>query len=181
MRPLPSAVASPSPQSQLPSEPCSSRELSAVSPAQPRGMRTTAWFPAGAVRGLPPSLVERRWEEEEGKRGPTRPAVSSSAARGSPFAVPEAPPPGPPQPPCPPVSPPPTHVRAAPSALRPPPAQSHRLAAKPRRPIGPKTGSGSVLPLLQAPSELSAHLRSLRLRGICTGSCTERRAQAVAE
>lgn len=44
----------------------------------------TSWPPAGAVTGSPGGWWIGGWEEEEGKRGPTRPAVSSSAARRSP-------------------------------------------------------------------------------------------------
>lgn len=140
MRPLPSARGSPSPQSQLPSEPCSSRELSAVAPAQPRGMSMQPGCPQGRPR-VPPSLVEGRWEEEEGKRGPTRPTVSSSAARRAPsprlrrLGLPSRPAP---------VLPAPCSRESG--SFRPPPASraAHRQAAEPRRPIGPTTGGERV-------------------------------------
>lgn len=82
--PSPIRHSSPSPQSRLPSEPGSSEggERSLAGPA-PRD-KNTAWPRAGAVTGSPGAWWIGWWEEEEGKRGPTRPAVSSSAARRSP-------------------------------------------------------------------------------------------------
>lgn len=107
---------SPSPQSRLLSEPGSSRELSAVSPALPLGMRTQLGSPQGLSEDTPGL---RGWEGGRRRRGnaalpdppspPPPPAVrrpGGSAAWASPAALP-------------PPSPPPTHVRAAPSALRP--------------------------------------------------------------
>lgn len=74
----------------------------------------TAWLPAGAAGGPSAGLADRR-----GWGGETRPYPNHRLPlRCPPFAAPEAPPPGPPQQPYP-RSPPPTHVRAAPSALRP--------------------------------------------------------------
>lgn len=66
----------------------------------------------------------------------------------------------------PPPSPPPIHVRAAFSALCPPPAPCHWPAAEPLHPIGPTTSGEGVLPLLDAPPGLSARPESLRLRGV---------------
>lgn len=112
--PRPQGRCSPSPQSLLPSEPGSSRELKAVSPAQPRGIRTEVGSPQGPSEDCPPGLGG--WEEEEGKRGPTRPAVSSSAARRSPsrrlrrLGLPSRPAP---------ALPAPYSRESAPSALRP--------------------------------------------------------------
>lgn len=73
-----------------------------------------AGLPAGPSED-PPELGGR----EVGGGGEARPYPTHRLLlRRPPCAVPEAPPPGPPQPPCPRPSPPPTHVRAAPSALR---------------------------------------------------------------
>lgn len=150
MRPLPSATASPSPQSRLPSEPGSSREVSAVWPAQPRGMRTQPG-PQQGLSQVPPGLVDRRM----GGGGETRPYPTRRLLlRRPPFAVPEAPPPGPPQPPCPrPPRPLLTWEQLLPPSA-PPPAPPHRPAEKPNSPIGPAAGGEGVLPFLEAPPGL---------------------------
>lgn len=95
-------------------------------------------------RRIPPSLVEGRWEEE-GKRGPTRPTVSSSAARRAPsprlrrLGLPSRPAPVLPAP----------YSRES-GSFRPPPASraSHRQAAKPSQaaPLGqPRAASAYFL------------------------------------
>lgn len=83
MRPLPSATAPPPPNhGTLRTRLVEGGERNLPSPA-PRD-ENTAWLSAGAVRESPGAWWIGGCEDEEGKRGPTRPAVSSSAARRSP-------------------------------------------------------------------------------------------------
>ena len=147
MRPLPSTAALPPPPpitAPLTTRLINGAERSLAGPA-PRGEHI-AWLPTEAFIGSP-----RAWWKEYGKRRRENASLPDPPSP-TPPAFPEAPSPGPPQRPAaqPPPSPPPTHVRAASSALRPPPAPFYRSAAEPHHPIGPATGGEGVLPLLEA-------------------------------